>query len=69
MLSCKPIIIVGRGGKEGDAFRVFHDGNVNTCIMLALLSEGNGNRKLVINYISSRKPSTVIKRVRVLRSV
>lgn len=54
------MIIVERGGREGDAFRVFRGSNVNTCIMLTLLSEGNGNRNLVINYISSGKPKFTV---------
>lgn len=49
------MIIVGRGRREGDAFRAFHASNVNACIMLTLLTEGNGNRSLVINCISSGK--------------
>lgn len=49
------MIIVGRGRRKGDAFRVFHANDINICVMLTLLSEGNGNRNLVINCVSSGK--------------
>lgn len=33
VLSCKPVITVGRGGRESCTFRVLHASNVNPCLV------------------------------------